>query len=95
MSGMKDRHQAPSYPLRLPPELKAKVEESAEAQGRSLNAEIIARLQDSFTAGGQDKREELVKLLNEVIDQRLSGNVTLPAFTLSATAGPEKKARPK
>lgn len=48
MLSMTDRHQATAYPLRLPPELKKRVEESAAAQGRSLNAEIIARLQSSF-----------------------------------------------
>ena len=45
---MTDRHQAQSYPLRLPADLKAKVEEAAAASGRSLNAEIIARLEITF-----------------------------------------------
>ena len=46
--GMTDRHQAQAYPLRLPADLKAKVEEAAAASGRSLNAEIIARLESTF-----------------------------------------------
>jgi hypothetical protein len=34
--------------LRLPPELHAKLHEGAEASGRSYNAELVARLQESF-----------------------------------------------
>lgn len=45
---MTDRHQAPSYPLRMPLDLKAQVATSAKMSGRSLHAEIIARLQASF-----------------------------------------------
>lgn len=43
-----DRHQAPSYPLRMPDGLKAKVQEAAEASGRSLHAELLHRIQRSF-----------------------------------------------
>ena len=59
--GMKDRHQAPSYPLRLPEELKKRVEEAAALQGRSLNSEIAARLQQSFfeSLGVEELRREL------------------------------------
>lgn len=45
---MSDRHQSQAYPLRLPEDLKAKVAESAKANGRSFNAEVAARLQQSF-----------------------------------------------
>lgn len=50
---MSDRHQAQAYPLRMPDDLKARVAESAKANGRSMNAEIIARLDASF-AGPAD-----------------------------------------
>lgn len=36
------------FGLRMPPELKASIEEAAVKNGRSINAEIIARLQASF-----------------------------------------------
>jgi hypothetical protein len=36
------------FGLRLQPELKARLEESAKKEGRSLNAEIAARLESSF-----------------------------------------------
>lgn len=38
----------PQYKLRLPLELKEKIEDAAAGSGRSMNAEIVARLQDSF-----------------------------------------------
>lgn len=38
----------PQFKLRIPEDLKAKVEESAKANHRSLNAEIVARLESSF-----------------------------------------------
>lgn len=45
---MNDRHQAPSYPLRLPQDLKDQVTKAAFVSGRSFNAEVTARLQGSF-----------------------------------------------
>ena len=39
------------FKLRLPVELKARLEESATAGGRSLTAEIVHRLEQSFHAG--------------------------------------------
>lgn len=58
---MSDRHQSQAYPLRLPEELKAQVAESAKAHGRSMNAEIIARIQQSFEphAGDEALRRQL------------------------------------
>lgn len=38
----------PQYKLRLPQELKDQVEEAAKQSGRSMNAEIVARLESSF-----------------------------------------------
>lgn len=38
----------PPFGLRMLPDLRAKVEEAAAQTGRSLNAEIIARLEHSF-----------------------------------------------
>jgi hypothetical protein len=48
--GMSDRHQAPSYPLRLSKALKEQVAKAAAASGRSFNAEVAYRLQASFDA---------------------------------------------
>ena len=37
-----------AYNLRLPPELKEKIQESAKQLNRSMNADIVARLEQSF-----------------------------------------------
>lgn len=49
---MNDRHVLPPYSLRLPQELRARLEKAAEISRRSLNAEMVARLEDSFTSPG-------------------------------------------
>jgi len=38
------------YPIRIPPELREKLEAAAKAGNRSLHAEIMQRLEDSFKA---------------------------------------------
>lgn len=40
--------QPPSYPLRMPQELRERLTEAAKANNRSMNAEIVARLEGSF-----------------------------------------------
>lgn len=45
---MSDKHQTPSYPLRISAELRSRLEDSARENKRSLNAEISARLEESF-----------------------------------------------
>jgi putative heme iron utilization protein len=45
-----DIHTGIQYKLRLPPELKAKIAESSKALNRSMNADIVARLEQSFAA---------------------------------------------
>ncbi len=42
---MSDRHASSSYPLRMPLELRERLEECAGAGKRSLNAELVERLQ--------------------------------------------------
>lgn len=43
-----DRHNIAPYPLRLQPEVRARLEAAAKESGRSLHAEIVARLEASF-----------------------------------------------
>lgn len=54
-----DRHQAPSYPLRMPDDLKARVQAAAEASGRSLHAELLTRIEDSFRAENEKFKREI------------------------------------
>ncbi len=45
-------HQTdPQYKLRWPEELRQKVAQSAKEHNRSMNADIVARLEESFTSG--------------------------------------------
>lgn len=46
---MNDRHQTKPYPLRMSEELRGRLEEAAKEMGRSLNAEIVLRLESSLT----------------------------------------------
>lgn len=50
MNAMSEKPQPPSYPLRMPGHLRERVEKAAELNKRSLNAEILARLEESLTA---------------------------------------------
>lgn len=45
---MSDQHTTAQYQLRLPEELRDKIKESAKAHNRSMNADIVARLEASF-----------------------------------------------
>lgn len=47
---MSDRHILPPYSLRMPAELRELLEEAAKEGKRSLNTEIVARLEKSFTS---------------------------------------------
>lgn len=46
---MKDSRTDPQYKIRFTPELKSKLDKASEQSGRSLNGEILYRLQESFT----------------------------------------------
>lgn len=43
-----ERHQIAPYPLRMPMELRKQLQEAADANYRSLNAEILFRLEQSL-----------------------------------------------
>lgn len=54
---MNDRHQTKPYPLRMGEDLRAKLEEKAKEMGRSLNAEIVARLEESLATAQEDPED--------------------------------------
>ena len=47
---MSSGHLHPQYNLRWPEELRQKVAQSAKEHNRSMNADIVARLEQSFSA---------------------------------------------
>lgn len=46
----------PQFKLRMPTELRAQAEQSAKSAGRSLNAELVARLEASYLEGSTSER---------------------------------------
>lgn len=54
---MSDRHALPPYSLRMPQELREQLDSAAKANRRSLNAEIVARLDESFAPRTMDDIE--------------------------------------
>ncbi|MDV2441390.1 Arc family DNA-binding protein [Acinetobacter gerneri] len=62
-----------AYNLRLPPELKEKVQESAKALNRSMNADIVARLEQSFDNRKADKSDLTTEELMEELSKRFDG----------------------
>ena len=64
----------PQMKIRLTDDLKTNIENAARQAGRSMNAEIVARLQQSFNLEPLkgSKRNELLDLINEAIDERLA-----------------------
>ncbi len=53
-----DRHQQKAYPLRLPDTLKAQLQHQAIDNRRSLNNEIVVRLEDSIRRQDEAKTKE-------------------------------------
>ncbi|MDG9924999.1 MULTISPECIES: hypothetical protein [unclassified Pseudomonas] len=57
---MSDRHAISPYPLRMPPELRAALERASVVAGRSLHAEILAKLEAALQADRNAATAELV-----------------------------------
>ncbi|ABM32304.1 Arc family DNA-binding protein [Paracidovorax citrulli] len=70
----------PQYKLRIPPDLKEQIETAAKESGRSMNAEIVARLEDSFAA----RNDGTVLAAMDVVrrEWELSATVNRLEFTL-------------
>lgn len=70
------------FGLRMPPDLRAKLEESARVNGRSLNSEILARLGESIELDRRieehnklDNQSEETKILLKKIGDKLAEQV--------------------
>jgi plasmid stability protein len=61
--------------LRLPAELKKRLKKSADASNRSMNAEVVARLEESFTGPSAAPIDEhtldlFAEKVGQVLDER-------------------------
>jgi hypothetical protein len=71
--------QIPPFGLRLPSDLKLRVQEAAAANNRSMNAEIVARINASFKMEDEAhdslaNNENLRRAVNERLDMMENGN---------------------
>ena len=63
--------------VRLPDDLKIKIQERARKNGRSMNSEIVQILQDAINRGDthqQASYEEIKAVINKLFDDAMSGN---------------------
>lgn len=70
-SGMDNRIE-PQYKLRMPAELRDKLKKAAKENHRSMNAEMVARLQESFEMGGTKTSESDRELEDRLIARLLA-----------------------
>lgn len=69
------KHLGVAYNLRLPQELKDKIAESAKELNRSMNADIVARLEESFEQKSFNKLDEVpLEELLAVVMKKLEKN---------------------
>ncbi|MCX5511203.1 Arc family DNA-binding protein [Pseudomonas sp. BJa3] len=86
---MTDRHILPPYSLRMPADLREKLESSASEGKRSLNAEIVARLEASYEYVPHSRAislEDGVSELQAMDHQRvILGQMKLAKFQVRST----------
>lgn len=71
------------YKLRMPPELRDKLKSASEENHRSMNAEIVARLLESFEPteasefklSEETRRELMASFLAEMIEEKISRQI--------------------
>ena len=69
----KEDNRINPYPIRLTKELTVKLEDSAKLHGRSLNAEMLLRLEASFSDESQNNAHTLtVEQVKELIREELA-----------------------
>jgi len=64
----------PQFNLRVPQELKQQVENAAKESGRSINAEAVFRLEQSFKSGIGDLESVPLEKLLAVVMKKLGEN---------------------
>ena len=69
----------PQFKLRLPPELRARINEAAAGNHRSVNAEIVARIQQSFGYGATATADTPAQRALHAADQAESAILALKA----------------
>ncbi|AVO54371.1 hypothetical protein C7A17_16870 [Ectopseudomonas mendocina] len=81
----------PQFKLRMPPALRAQVKQAAEQANRSLNAEIVTRLQASFT---QAKPEVSANDQHEPVPAIAPQGLRLPELLCAQSTGQDVRLSP-
>ena len=68
----KEYQQPPSYPLRLDVDTRAKLDAIAKANGRSLNTEIVMRLEASLLNESPPSDNELEVTIRRIVKEELA-----------------------
>ena len=74
---MKGASNIASLGVRLPDDLKIKIQERARKNGRSMNSEIVQILQDAINRGDtpqQASYEEIKAVIDKLFDDAMNGN---------------------
>ncbi|MEQ1086519.1 Arc family DNA-binding protein [Acinetobacter seifertii] len=82
---MSTRDTGTQHKLRMPPELKEKLFESAKDMNRSLNAEIVARLEKSFEEDIEKYEDALKNAKLEFLLKELTLRMGVFKITVSST----------
>lgn len=80
----------PHFRLRIPADLKDRVEGAAQKNNRSINAEILSRLEGSFDTGDIT---ELVRRVDRLEESAAAKGIFLAPFAKEAVGKAATKAR--
>lgn len=88
LAGDMMRNIAP-FGLRMQPDLKERIQAAADANGRSMNTEIIRRLEISFD---MEDSEKTMPFRFSELDEKIAQLDRLLAITLGAVSSPKSEA---
>lgn len=99
MSGSQTGRQSDQFKLRFPDGMRDRIEEAAKDNGRSMNAEIISRLEASFAKAEETgfDEHELSEAVKKAVLEVVAGKVG-PILTVRDMTTPKKNSmtrRPK
>ena len=78
---MSDNPKHVTVRLRVPPELRDKIEASSEQYNRSMNADMVARLEQSFE---HQENSDITQLKQQI--ERMDQTIKTLAITLQSVA---------
>jgi hypothetical protein len=86
MSDISGRRNQDQYMLRLPDGMRERLHHAAKSNARSLNSEIVARLDASFDAR-RSLAPEVAKFLDDYVDQKVAERLSQIARQIGGDNG--------